>query len=59
MLIIPRVEPMIKVSRPIAQAIQQNFKFGTPVYSAGYLEPSLVFYLGWPVDQPIHKLDQN
>lgn len=58
-VIIPRVEPMIKVSRPIAEAIQQNFKFGTPVYSAGYLEPSLVFYLGWPVNQPIHKLDQN
>jgi 4-amino-4-deoxy-L-arabinose transferase-like glycosyltransferase len=58
-LIIPPLEPEIKISRPIADAIQKNFKFGTPVYSAGYLEPSLVFYLGWPVTQPIHRLAED
>lgn len=58
-VVIPPFEPMIKISKPIAETIRQNFKPGTPVFEAGYLEPSLVFYLDWPANSPIRPLAKS
>lgn len=59
LVVIPRLETAIKVSKPVADLIRADVKPGTPVYDAGYLEPSLVFYLGWPVESPIRDLDMS
>lgn len=59
LLVIPTLEKDIKLSKPVAELIRKTFTEGTPVYSDDYLEPSLVFYLGWPVDSPIRELSAD
>ncbi len=56
LLVIPVLERDIKLSKPVAELLRKDFKPGTPVFDADYLEPSLVFYLGWPVDSPIRDV---
>ncbi len=56
LLVIPTLEKDIKLSKPVAELLRKEFKPGTPVFEADYLEPSLVFYLGWPVDSPIREI---
>lgn len=55
-LVIPAIEKDIKLSKPVAELLRKEFKPGTPVFEADYLEPSLVFYLGWPVNSPIRDV---
>jgi 4-amino-4-deoxy-L-arabinose transferase-like glycosyltransferase len=59
LIIIPALEKDIKLSKPVAELLRKEFKPGTPVFSDDYLEPSLVFYLGWPVDSPIRELHDD
>lgn len=59
LIVIPTLEKDIKLSRPVAQMLRKDFTPGTPVYAAGYLEPSLVFYLGWPINSPIHEMKDD
>ncbi len=56
LLVIPVLERDIKLSKPVAELLRKDFKPGTPVFDADYLEPSLVFYLGWPVESPIRDV---
>jgi hypothetical protein len=56
LLVIPTLEKDIKLSKPVAELLRKEFQPGTPVFDADYLEPSLVFYLGWPVDSPIRDI---
>ncbi len=56
LLVIPALEKDIKLSKPVAELLRKEFKPGTPVFEADYLEPSLVFYLGWPVNSPIQEI---
>ena len=56
LLVIPTLEKDIKLSKPVAELLRKEFKPGTPVFQSDYLEPSLVFYLGWPVDSPIRDI---
>ncbi|HWU62257.1 MAG TPA: glycosyltransferase family 39 protein [Ensifer sp.] len=59
LLVIPALEKDIKLSKPVAELLRKEFKPGTPVVQADYLEPSLVFYLGWPVESPIRDLPED
>lgn len=56
LFVIPVMENDIKLSKPVAELLRKEFKPGTPVFEADYIEPSLVFYLGWPVDSPIREI---
>jgi 4-amino-4-deoxy-L-arabinose transferase-like glycosyltransferase len=59
LFVIPAIEKDIKLSKPVAELLRKEFKPGTPVFEADYLEPSLVFYLGWPVDTPIREIKED
>lgn len=50
------VEPLVKVSRPLGQAIRTHAPQDALVISGRYREPSLVFYADRPVDNPIRHL---
>ena len=54
-LLVPTVEPEIKLSRAIAEEIRSTVPAGTPAFMTGYTEPSLVFYL----DPPVGRGDPN
>ncbi|SOC84379.1 4-amino-4-deoxy-L-arabinose transferase [Ensifer adhaerens] len=59
LLVIPVLEKDIKLSKPVAELLRKEFKPGTPVFDADYLEPSLVFYLGWPLESPIRDIPSD
>lgn len=53
---VPRLDPLIKISPDIARVVRTAAGADTPVYMAGYTEPSLVFYLNRPVGSPVRTL---
>lgn len=55
-LLVPTVEPEIKISRAVADEIRSTVPAGTPTFMTGYTEPSLVFYLDPPVGEVIATL---
>jgi 4-amino-4-deoxy-L-arabinose transferase-like glycosyltransferase len=55
-LILPAAEPGIKLSREIAAALAGEADPGTRLYTAGYDEPSLVFYANLPAGRVIAPL---
>lgn len=57
LLFLPGIERSIKPSKPIADAIRAaGLAEGNPVVLCGFNEPSLVFYLDRPHDQPVKFL---
>lgn len=58
-VVVPKVETAIKVSRPLAEIITANRASQSPVYAGGYMEPSLIFYLGLPHDEIVRPLPSD
>lgn len=58
-VVVPAVEPMIKISRPIGDLVRANVTADTDVYMVGFAEPSLVFYVRNPHDRPLRGLPYN
>ena len=59
MLVLPAVEPLIKVSPRLAEKIQQEFSIEEPVAMCGYTEPSFIFYMDLPPDERIAVLPET
>ena len=55
-VVVPKVEPALKVSKALADIVNATREGQSPVYAAGYREPSLVFYVGLPHDEVIELL---
>lgn len=55
-LIVPRLEPAIKVSKSIGEVIRSQGGDEVDVFVRGYNEPSLVFYLNKPHHQRVRLL---
>lgn len=53
--VVPRLEPLIKISPEIARQVRSVAEPSTPVYLLGYSEPSLIFYLNRPGSFPVRK----
>ena len=58
-LVLPAIEPLIKVSPVLAEIIRVHRLPHEPVAMSGYTEPSFIFYMNLPVDQPITVLKQD
>jgi hypothetical protein len=58
-VVVPSVEPMIKISRPIGELVRAHVTPDTDIYMLGFAEPSLVFYVGNPHDRPLRGLPEN
>jgi 4-amino-4-deoxy-L-arabinose transferase-like glycosyltransferase len=52
-LSLPAIEPLIKVSPALVEAIRAYRSPGEPVAVCGYVEPSFMFYMNLPAHQPI------
>ena len=55
----PGLEPEIKISKAIALSVAGHGATGLPVFTAGYSEPSLDFYLNHPPGDPVRDLSAN
>ena len=53
--VLPGLEPTIKISREIGQAINENVDANAVVHMVGYSEPSLIFYASRDVNHPIEE----
>lgn len=58
-MIVPRAEPMIKISKQISTIINQAGVSKDHIYMQGYLEPSMVFYISAPLNNPVRNLPEN
>ncbi len=58
-LILPVVEPLIKISPVLAETIRTHRLKEEPVAMCGYTEPSFFFYMNLPADQTIAVLNQH
>jgi 4-amino-4-deoxy-L-arabinose transferase-like glycosyltransferase len=58
-VVVPKVEMALKVSRPLAEMVNATRASHSPVYAGGYMEPSLVFYLGLPHDEIVRQLPDD
>jgi hypothetical protein len=58
-VVVPAVEPTIKLSRPLGEAVRMHRGPATDVYMIGFFEPSLVFYASPPLDRPLRGLPEN
>ena len=57
LVLLPRIEETIKISPELAADVRAAVPADAPVYMGGYEEPSLVFYLNRPADQPVRSLN--
>ena len=57
LVLLPRIEETIKISPELAADVRTEVPEDAPVYMGGYEEPSLVFYLNRPHDQPVRSLN--
>jgi len=58
-LILPAIEPLIKISPVLAETIRTHRLKDDAVAMCGYGEPSFIFYMNLPDDQPITILKQD
>ncbi len=58
-LILPGIEPLLKISPALAETIRAHRSNNEPVAMCGYREASFVFYMNLPAGQSISDLDQN
>ncbi len=58
-VVVPAVEPMIKISRPLGELVRAHATDDTEIYMVGFTEPSLVFYVNNPHDRPVRGLPAN
>ena len=58
-VVVPAVEPMIKISHPVGQLVQAHATPESEIYMLGFAEPSLVFYVSNPYDRPLRGLPEN
>ena len=58
-LILPAIEPLIKISPVLAETIRAHRLEDEPVAMCGYAEPSFIFYMNLSADQPISLLKQD
>jgi len=58
-VVIPAAEPAMKIAKSIARTIEDEGPPGAAIYTQGYGEPSLVFYLNRPLDEPVFEMPQS
>ncbi|MEQ9452986.1 MAG: hypothetical protein RLN76_00155 [Phycisphaeraceae bacterium] len=58
-LVLPWVERTIKVSPEIAAAVCRQLPEEAAVYTLGYREPSLIFYLSRTADRPVQRMERS
>lgn len=58
LVVLPAFEPL-KLSRPLAQAVQEAGLGHLPVYTCGYDEPSLIFYLRRPAGDVVQEINAD
>lgn len=57
--LVPGIDRRIKSSKAAATAARSALQPGDPVYWAGFDEPSMLFYLDRPVDQPVQSFGSD
>ena len=57
--LVPRIEPVIKAAKPMALEIAGAVEPQTRIYAQGYFEPSFIFYLDRPFDNPVLRIGES
>lgn len=58
-VLVPPIEPAIKLSKPLGNALAAAVQPGDQVYAAGYDEPSLIFYARLQAPRKIRNLPED